>query len=268
MLFSCKKLYKCGKFNMSITKKLLLLFFCSRSTWASINNLANCKGVGAAGAVAVADWCSSHFICLFIRTHICIRTVVGLSELSMPDCGKRLINGIRKICRNTTQQQTSNKHFTNCHWQLGAFALFILAHKRLYMIMQPLTSNSVRARPVRPRATVAVAWHTCVIAGSPLDVFFSPHIFSFSIFPPSLHVSCNVLHVSWNKTRSLSWRQQTLFRICGKKPWKLMCIFSWQSTICISSARNRQPAARITIRVFTTRLQRQQFETREHKRNT
>lgn len=85
-----------------------------------------------------------------------------------------------------TQQQTSNKHFTNCHWQLGAFALFILAHKRLYMIMQPLTSNSVRARPVRPRATVAVAWHTCVIAGSPLDVFFPPHIFSFSIFPPNI----------------------------------------------------------------------------------
>lgn len=154
----------------------------------------------------MADWCSSHFICLFVQTHICLRTVVG-SQLELAfravngRLWQKLINAIRKICRNT--QQTNNKHhFTSCHWQLEAFALFILPHKRLYMIMQPLTSNSVRARPVRPRATVAFAWHTCVIVGSLPWMFFFPHIFSFSISPPfQHHRTFRVTFYTWAGTK-------------------------------------------------------------------
>lgn len=123
--------------------------------------------------------------------------------------------------------------------------------------------------------------------GLPLAVFllsfffphFPPHIFSFSISSIiTLHVSCNVLHVSCNKTRST--RQLAHIRVdvylyiekfmpqTRKKPWKLMCIFSWQATICISSASSLN--LWIWIRVLTTHYSptvRREHTQKEYLRN-
>lgn len=120
---------------------------CSQRTWASINNLAMCKGVAAGGGgITVLElWLIDAprilFVYLFKHTFVFALWSAHIAGFQAVNARLRqkLINRIRNIRHN--KKQTSNKHFTNCYWQLGAFALFILAHKRLYMIMHPLTSS-------------------------------------------------------------------------------------------------------------------------------
>lgn len=161
---------------------------CSQRTWASINNLAMCKGVAAGGGgITVLElWLIDAprilFVYLFKHTFVFALWSAHIAGFQAVNARLRqkLINRIRNIRHN--KKQTSNKHFTNCYWQLGAFALFILAHKRLYMIMHPLAVS--QGTPSSPSCNCRICLTHVRYRWLSLRCFFCPpHIFSFSISP-------------------------------------------------------------------------------------